>query len=107
MGRGCRVLGLVLALGAACDDSPSAEGACRSFVASYCAKAASCEETTDRRKVELDCTFYFEVNAPCEMQLGSSTSLEVCQRQIAATDCSTSQPGYWPAIPASCRGLAQ
>ena len=98
---------MVLALGAACDDSPSVEEACHSFVASYCAKAASCEETTERRKVELDCAFYFEVNAPCEMQRGGTSSLAVCQSQIAAIDCGNSQPGYWPAIPSSCAGLAQ
>src|SRR5262249_4744671 len=99
------VLGAAALLLSACGGSETPSELCSDFVDAYCAKAASCELSSERSSTEKDCHFYFEVNAPCDELTTLRSSVDPCLHDVASTNCADSMPGYWPAIPHSCAGI--
>lgn len=92
-------------MGCSSDDDPTPPELCERFTSSYCAKAVSCAQETDRADFGELCDFSFRVYLPCEQVTKVWRDSQPCQDQIAAIRCSDVEPGSFPKTPDTCQAL--
>lgn len=93
------------AFGCSGDESKSAPEVCKDYVSSYCAKAVSCAQETDRSDFSELCDFSFQVYLPCEEATHVWRDPQACLDQIASIRCANVAPGTFPPSPEACQGL--
>jgi hypothetical protein len=92
-------------LGCSSSDEATPSEVCQQFVTSYCDKAVSCAQETDRGDFAELCDFSFRVYLPCDEVTNVWRDAGPCQSQIAAIRCSDVKPGSFPESPSACQGL--
>ena len=112
-GRGAWTIGaaLLIALsggasfGCSSSDAEPPSSVCERFVSSYCAKAVSCAQETDRSDFSELCDFSFRVYLPCEQVTRVWRDSQPCESALAAIRCTDVEPGSFPQSPEACQGL--